>query len=373
MSEPKLLAVVDAPEPEPSIAKTGAPSFHRAHGAPGRRMLRLGTGIIKCVKPRALSERCARRRSSVPLTIAGIAASIIYFTTPANAVCSWTTLLEGTTATATQVMNNLDCLATAASPSFTGTVGIGTSPTSDIVTIGDYSGNHTVVIGAGSTGWSSLYFGDGYGSDRYAGYVQYNHTSDFLAVGTSKLDRLIINSAGAVRFPAYGAGTLTTDSSGNIIASSDERLKKIEGKFSSGLSAIRGLEPVLYRWNADSHLDQSTEYAGFVAQNIQRFIPQAVGRGADGYLTLSDRPILAALVNGVKELDTRVLGLIEKSRSATSVSGNRDNAVKELSRLVFQQSARIERLEQHISLMNASAANAVERAHAKQDRRITIQ
>jgi hypothetical protein len=47
--------------------------------------------------------------------------------TAANAACSWTMLTNGNTANADQVMNNFDCLAPMASPSFTGYVGIGTT------------------------------------------------------------------------------------------------------------------------------------------------------------------------------------------------------------------------------------------------------
>ena len=42
-------------------------------------------------------------------------------------------------------------------------------------------------------------------------------------------------------------------------------------------------------------------YAGFSAQDVQKAIPEAVGENQEGYLTLSDRPIIAALVNAVKE------------------------------------------------------------------------
>ena len=45
-------------------------------------------------------------------------------------------------------------------------------------------------------------------------------------------------------------------------------------------------------------------YTGFSAQNVQANIPEAVGQDDRGFLTLSDRPIIGALVNSVKELKT---------------------------------------------------------------------
>jgi hypothetical protein len=116
--------------------------------------------------------------------------------------------------------------------------------------------------------------------------------------------RLGVNSA--VRFSNLGAGTLVTDSSGNITVSSDEKLKDIQGNFEPGLSAILQITPINYKWNATSSLETEGIYSGFSSQNVQKVIPEAVGVDSRGYLTLSDRPIIAALVNAVKEQQTMI-------------------------------------------------------------------
>ena len=54
----------------------------------------------------------------------------------------------------------------------------------------------------------------------------------------------------------------------------------------------------------------TTEYSGFSAQNVQQFIPQAVATDSRGYLTLDERPIIAALVNAVKEIGA-IIGSVE--------------------------------------------------------------
>jgi len=116
----------------------------------------------------------------------------------------------------------------------------------------------------------------------------------------------VISATQQFRWPAYGAGALTTDASGNITASSDHRLKDMKGEFTRGLEAIRMITPIKYRWNAKAHwLEHQHTYAGFDARNVYAAIPEAIGRGADGYLTFADRPVTAALVNAVKELDAR--------------------------------------------------------------------
>ena len=124
-----------------------------------------------------------------------------------------------------------------------------------------------------------------------------------------------LHTTGSVRFSSFGAGTLQTLGDGTLTVSSDERLKNVEGDYKSGLDAINGLTPISYTWNASTsgYTDTGT-YVGFSAQNVQANIPGAVATDTRGYLTLSDRPILATLVNAMKEMNARVFS------SATTTS-----------------------------------------------------
>ena len=120
---------------------------------------------------------------------------------------------------------------------------------------------------------------------------------------TASAYRVIVSSAGNVRFNAYGAGTLSTDASGNITASSDEKLKTKIRRFRKGLATIKKLEPIIYRWNKKSGLDRKNDYVGFGARHTKKHIPEAVGKGQNGFHTMSDRAILATVVNAIKELE----------------------------------------------------------------------
>lgn len=133
-------------------------------------------------------------------------------------------------------------------------------------------------------------------------YISATGASAQLILQTNASNRLVIANNGTITFGAYGAGTLTTNASGVITASSDERLKDIKGSFRRGLADIERLRPITYRWNKSSNLDDGHEYAGFSAQDVQLSIPEAVGQDSNGYLSLSDRPILAAAVNAIQEL-----------------------------------------------------------------------
>lgn len=130
-------------------------------------------------------------------------------------------------------------------------------------------------------------------------------TSGNVGIGTTTPSSQL-TTTGTVRFANFGAGTLQTDASGNLSVSSDERLKDIQGAYTAGLSEVLGLEPILYKWNKISGLETGSVYAGFSAQNVRDFLPDAVGEDKRGYLTLSDRGILAAVVNAVKEMWTTV-------------------------------------------------------------------
>lgn len=104
----------------------------------------------------------------------------------------------------------------------------------------------------------------------------------------------------------YGAGTATFDGSGHITSVSDERLKNIQGNFITGLKSILAIQPISYKWKPESGNEQNGIYAGFSAQKVMKYIPEAVGTDSEGYYSIQDRPIIAALVNSIKELQEEI-------------------------------------------------------------------
>lgn len=155
------------------------------------------------------------------------------------------------------------------------------------------------------------------GASPSATYVG-SYTSHPLELRTADTPRVTIGTSGGVQFNNYGAGTLVTDSSGNVTASSDASLKTVTGSFTRGLADVLKLTPRTYHWNEKSGMDTEDENVGFIAQEVLDAVPEAVGQyrtsevDVDGkktkkrekaeLLTLSDRPLIAALVNAVKEL-----------------------------------------------------------------------
>lgn len=180
--------------------------------------------------------------------------------------------------------------------------------------------------------------GGGYfaGSSAYASIIE-TRNSTALILGTNLLPRQTISSAGAVRLHTYGAGTLVTDSSGNVTASSDETLKYVIGDFTRGLTDLRAMDkPVSYQWQneqielaevADATIGkldeelsaeqrraisltrEETTYTGWTAQGVQKGIPEAVKAGPDGLLNFDERPVLAAMFNALLEMAARIEAL----------------------------------------------------------------
>ena len=85
---------------------------------------------------------------------------------------------------------------------------------------------------------------------------------------------------------------------------SDLRLKDVEGDYEYGLDEIKRLHTVRFKYKEGNALNLPTdlEHTGFIAQEVQELIPDAVITRADGYLELNVDPIHWAVVNAIKEL-----------------------------------------------------------------------
>lgn len=120
--------------------------------------------------------------------------------------------------------------------------------------------------------------------------------------GTTSINRASIFTS--LLLNGLASCNLAVDGSGYVGCSSDGTLKDDIESWAPGLDVITRLRPVSYRWRSDASGKKSV---GFIAQEVEKVLPQAVARQkwGDGTLTLDDRAILAALVNAVKELQRR--------------------------------------------------------------------
>lgn len=242
-----------------------------------------------------------------------------------------------------------------------GNVGIGTtSPVFTLDVVGNArSSNHMVVTSAyaqnalsriilgpaGQTAnldYCSLIQSRCTPDNNYASYLSFwTHSS--ATTGGDPTNRMEIDSSGTIYFTNYTAGTLSiTGSSGQVSSSSDRRLKSnIEYVQDNATSVIMALKPARYTWLSDP----SNVQIGFIAQDVETVIPEAVdGKKYDyqwkkdiegkpvvdengqlvltdepRYRGLSDRPVIAMLVKAFQEMSAR-LSNVEAKLAATTGS-----------------------------------------------------
>ena len=140
-------------------------------------------------------------------------------------------------------------------------------------------------------------------------------------------------------------GTAAKPGGGSWATWSDGRLKDVKGSYTRGLSEISSLETVVFSYKSGNPLNLSStpEYVGFIAQDVKKYIPEAVTEGADGYLNFDMHAINVALVNAVKTLDSKVKALEQELKQVNDTNLSLKSNYIELSN-------RLEELEKFMNL-----------------------
>ena len=176
-------------------------------------------------------------------------------------------------------------------------------------------------------------------------FGHWNKTTDTF---TSRLE---IDSNGRV-----GIGTTSPDQKlsvngnaskvggGSWATFSDRRLKTVHGPFVRGLKELLQLKPISYNYNDDNPLDLPNEkdHIGFVAQEVEAVIPEAITYNKKGFLMVDNDPIIWTMLNAVKE----VHGLCEMSQEQQkSIESRVDSNEREIASLKAENAALKARLE----------------------------
>ena len=192
-----------------------------------------------------------------------------------------------------------------------------------------------VAIGYNATasGANSVALGNGATASR----------ANYIVLGTAN-HTVYIPGALKVEGPA-DVGTLTyggsasrgsnSASTGSNYISSDRRLKNVGKAFDGGLEQIKKLKVFNYTFKADK---DKAPRVGVMAQDLQKIFPDAVIKGEDGFLMIRMEDIFYALVNAVKELDSRLTAVAEQVKVNIDV-------VSKLQEKVLIQEKQIEELK----------------------------
>lgn len=105
----------------------------------------------------------------------------------------------------------------------------------------------------------------------------------------------------------FGCTTLNTDGTGIIgCVLSDAKLKENRAPFRRGLSALSRIHPESYNFIPGRYYNNGARRSGFIANNVQAAIPEAVSETGVGILQVDTTTVLATAVNAINELSVRV-------------------------------------------------------------------
>lgn len=111
-------------------------------------------------------------------------------------------------------------------------------------------------------------------------------------------------SGTTIYFDAAGVYTGYISSNSGFIDVSDISLKTNIVPISNAMSIVENLEGVRYAWKDGR--DDFASHAGFIAQQVQEFLPEAVTASGPGLLGVYSPSIVAVLVQAVKELKAEI-------------------------------------------------------------------
>ena len=145
-------------------------------------------------------------------------------------------------------------------------------------------------------------------------------------------------------------GSASKVGGGSWAVFSDERLKNVNGRFTRGLSDLMRLNPIRFEYKPDNALGLrgEGEYVGFSAQEVERVLPEAVTRSANGYLQINNDPIIWTTLNAVKEQQ-------EEISSLRSVVSGQQNQIEAQKTVIERQNAKIDALVRLVCASNKDA------------------
>ena len=197
------------------------------------------------------------------------------------------------------------------------------------------SGANSVALGNGATASNanSVALGNGATASRtnYIVLGTANHT--VYIPGALKVDGP--TDVGTLTYGGSASRGSNSASTGSNYISSDRRLKNVGKAFDGGLEQIKKLKVFNYTFKADK---DKAPRVGVMAQDLQKIFPDAVIKGEDGFLMIRMEDIFYALVNAVKELDSRLTAVAEQVKVNIDV-------VSKLKEKVLIQEKQIEELK----------------------------
>jgi Chaperone of endosialidase len=240
----------------------------------------------------------------------------------------------------------------------TGLLGIGTTTPAALLTV---SGSESSANGFGAaiklantaTGGANYYFRVGAtGTNTSAGGLSIANDDEYIMTFTTPGDVGINTQSPDATLSVNGSADKPGGGSWGVF--SDQRLKNVNGSFNDGLNAVLKLHPVRYRYKKDNGMGirDSDEHIGFVAQEVQKVIPEAVTENSRGYLLVNNDPIIWAMLNAIQQQQKQI-GARAKQIAAQERQICRDR------RVVSAQQHEIARLNHKVTILETTVRDSM--------------
>ena len=205
---------------------------------------------------------------------------------------------------------------TLSSLAVSGNVGIGTTSASSplvvnggIATLADAGGNGFIAVGRSSDNFAWAPLAKQNNNTTYEGGIQWTPAGANITIGTTLATAMTILSSGNV-----GIGTTSPsyilDVTGQArftggYTISDRRWKTNITPLKDALSMVTQLQGVSFDWKRkefpEMHFGDGQQI-GFVAQDVEKVLPQIVSTDNKGYKNVSYESVIPVLTEAVKEL-----------------------------------------------------------------------
>jgi hypothetical protein len=206
-------------------------------------------------------------------------------------------------------------------------------------------GGQAFGIGMSVANGFGMFAGNGYGFTFATGVTNVD--------GTGATSRMVIKSTGAVGIATSSPATaldvngtitqitvksctlgLTTDALGSITGcvASDQSLKKNIAPLGLSINSLLNLNPVTYEWKNPK---QDTQvHAGFIAQQVEKVLPQAVVSAGTGIKGVDANAVLALVVNSIKDMYKSLQSVISHQSEQDKKIEQLQKQVEELQKLI---------------------------------------
>ena len=118
-----------------------------------------------------------------------------------------------------------------------------------------------------------------------------------MEIRTAATTHALINSSGALTML------------GDVVAfgsPSDKRLKENIKPIESALDKVSKLQGVTFDWKPSDSILEIKEDVGFIAQDVQKVMPELVRENKDGMLSMRHQGIAPILLEAIKELKAEI-------------------------------------------------------------------